>query len=74
MICHNCGMTLKEVITDLPFKVMDNSIVIIKKLPVLQCQNCIEYLIEDNVMKKIDRILNTIDKKAELEIFNYTMV
>jgi len=71
MICRNCGGKLKKVVTDLPFKVKDNSIVIIKKLPILQCQNCNEYLIEDSVMEKIDYILDKIDKTAELEILRY---
>ena len=71
MICHNCGGKLEKVITDLPFKVSENSIVIIKRLPVLQCRNCSEYLIEDRVMEKIDSILDKIDKTTELEILSY---
>ena len=71
MICHNCGGKLEKIITDLPFKVRYNSIVIIKKLPVLQCQNCQEYLIEDPIMEKIDNILDKVDETAELEILSY---
>jgi YgiT-type zinc finger domain-containing protein len=73
MICHNCGGKLEKVITDLPFKVRINSIVIIKNLPVLQCPNCNQYLIEDEVMKRVDSILERIDKTAELEVLNYTV-
>lgn len=73
MICHNCGGPLEKVVTDLPFKIRDNSIIIIKKLPVLQCQNCNEYLIEDHVMEKVDSILGRIDKTAELEILSYAV-
>lgn len=72
-MCHNCGGKLKKVITDLPFKIKDNSIVIIKKLPVLQCLNCNEYLIEDSVMEKVDCILSKIDKTAEVEILSYAV-
>ena len=72
-MCHNCGGKLKKVITNLPFKIKDNSIVIIKKLPVLQCLNCNEYLIEDSVMEKVDCILSKIDKTAEVEILNYAV-
>lgn len=71
MICQNCGAKLENIITDLPFKIKENSIVIIKGLPILQCQNCNEYLIEDQVMEKIDSIFDKIDKTAELEILNY---
>ena len=72
-MCHNCGGKLKKVITDLPFKIKDNSIVIIKKLPILQCLNCNEYLIEDSVMEKVDCILSKIDKTAEVEILSYAV-
>lgn len=73
MNCHNCGGKLEKVATDLPFKIKSDSIVIIKKLPVQQCQNCSEYLIEDSVMEKVDNILNKVDKTAELEILSYAV-
>ncbi|HDH04390.1 MAG TPA: YgiT-type zinc finger protein [Nitrospirae bacterium] len=73
MNCHNCGGQLEKVATDLPFKIKSDSIVIIKKLPVQQCQNCNEYLIEDSVMEKVDNILNKVDKTAELEILSYAV-
>ncbi|MFQ5672155.1 MAG: type II toxin-antitoxin system MqsA family antitoxin [Nitrospinales bacterium] len=71
MSCHNCGGNLEETVTDLPFKTGPSSIVIIKKLPVAQCQNCGEYLLEDPVMKKVDAILGGIDHDVELEILTY---
>ena len=73
MICYNCGGVLSEIITDLPFKIGNNSIVIIRKLPIMQCNNCSEYLIEDSVMEKVDGILNNTDKTAELEILSYAV-
>ena len=71
MICHNCGSSLENLITSLPFKLSNDCIVIIKGLPVLQCRNCSEYVIEDQVMEKIDIILGKIDTTAELEILSY---
>lgn len=71
MICAKCGGNLENIITDLPFKIEKDSIVIIKNTPILQCKNCNEYLIEDPIMEKIDLILSRIDKTAELEILNY---
>ena len=71
MTCHNCGGSLENLITNLPFKVSVDCIIIIKGLPVLQCPNCGEYVIEDQVMEKIDIILNKIDTTAELEILSY---
>ncbi|MBI3351084.1 MAG: YgiT-type zinc finger protein [Nitrospirae bacterium] len=71
MICHSCGETLEKIDSDLPFKTKQHTIIIIKNLPVLQCKNCSEYLIEDPVMGKIDILLNKVDKTAELEILTY---
>lgn len=73
MICHNCGGKIEKLVTNLPFKVSCDSIVIIKGLPVLQCRNCGEYLIEDMVMEKVDRILSKIDKATELEVLSYAV-
>lgn len=71
MICHQCKGELIKTITDLPFKVSTKTIVIIKNLPVLQCRNCQEYVIEDKVMEKIDRIIENTDNSAELEVLKY---
>jgi len=73
MICHNCGTKLEKLTTNLPFKVNQDCIVIVKDLPVLQCRNCSQYLIEDVVMEKVDSILNKIDKTAELEVLSYAV-
>jgi len=73
MTCHNCGGKLEKVITDLPFKVRSDSIVVIRNLPVLQCCNCSQYLIEDPVVARVDSILEKIDKTAELEVLSYAM-
>ena len=50
---------------------MIKGIVIFKELPVLQCQNCAEYLIEDPVMGRIEELLSTVDRSAELEIIRF---
>ncbi len=71
MKCHVCSADMKAVVTDLPFKTGPKTIVIIKELPVLQCGNCSEYLIEDTVMAKVDEIIMNIDSNAELEIVRF---
>jgi len=64
---------LEKTSTNMPFKVFSDRIVIIKGLPVLQCQNCSEYVIEDEVMQNVDSILARIDKTAELEVLSYAV-
>ncbi|HVT19065.1 MAG TPA: type II toxin-antitoxin system MqsA family antitoxin [Thermoanaerobaculia bacterium] len=69
--CHVCGSTMVPVITDLPFKLSEKTIVIVKALPVLQCEGCSEYVLEDSVMQEVDAILERADPCAELEIIRY---
>jgi YgiT-type zinc finger domain-containing protein len=71
MRCGICGAELAAARTDLPFKVSETTIVILKSLPVLQCANCPEYLIEDGVLGRVDDILARVDREAEVEIIRY---
>jgi len=71
MKCHSCGDEFASVITDLPFKTGDHSIVIIKGLPLLQCSNCGEFLIEDAVMARVDAIIDSIEQDIEVEVVRY---
>lgn len=70
MKCTACGTTLSATITDLPLKVREGAIVIVKDVPILQCTVCPEYLLEDRVLAKVDEILARTDD-AELEIIRY---
>ena len=71
MRCTVCGARMSPMITDLPFKLSEQRIVILKQLPVLQCEACREYLIEDAVMARIDTMLKGTDSTAELEVLRY---
>ena len=71
MKCRTCGSDMKSYATNLPFKVNETTIVIPKDLPVIQCNNCEEYLLEDQVMQRIEKILEKVDTSAELEVIRY---
>jgi hypothetical protein len=51
--------------------VSEQTIVILKDLPVWQCESCGQYLLEDAVLSRVDTILARIDSAAELEIIRY---
>jgi YgiT-type zinc finger domain-containing protein len=70
--CHICGGNLKSTRADLPFKRDERSIVIFRDIPLLQCENCPEYLIEDPVMEKVEAFLDGVASSSELEIVRYT--
>lgn len=71
MRCAICGAEMHRVTTDLPFKLAEHSIVIIKNLPVLQCSNCGEYKLDDTTMAKVDELLEGIDARVEVEILQF---
>lgn len=71
MNCHVCGAPMTVTVTDLPFKVSDHSIVIVKDIPVTQCTNCHEYLLDDAVMKHVDELLVRVGADTKLEIVRY---
>ena len=71
MKCHMCGSHMTEDITNLPFKLSEKTIVILRDLPVLQCDNCSEFLLDDPVMKRVDEILEKVNDAVELEVIHY---
>jgi len=71
MRCRVCGATQLPTTTDLPFKTGDHSIVILKSLPVFQCEQCSEYSIDDPVFQRVEEILARVDSGAELEIIPF---
>lgn len=62
---------MRWVLTNLPFKTGESTIVIVKNLPVYQCGGCSEYLLEDAVMDRIEEIFESVNSEAELEIIGY---
>ena len=71
MKCYLCGGTMESQVSDMTFKLSSKTIVILKDLPVLQCNNCGEYAIEDPVMEKVEALLSRMDQAAELEIVRF---
>ena len=71
MKCRVCGSRLRATTTDLPFKVGARTIVIVKSLPVAQCERCTEFLMADDVFARVEEILSRADQAAELEIIPF---
>lgn len=71
MKCTICGAGMEPILTNLPYKLSEEHIVILKQLPVLQCRACHEYLIEDAVMARIDTMFERADETAEREVIRY---
>ena len=71
MTCRTCGARLKPVRADLPFRREDDSIVIVRGLPVLRCSKCTMYFLEDRVVTKIQELLVLIKKGSRLDVIPY---
>ena len=71
MNCRICAGKLESRITDLPFKLADSCIVILKSLPVLQCRQCGETELEQATMERVDQLLAAVDRATELEVIRY---
>jgi YgiT-type zinc finger domain-containing protein len=71
MKCRVCGSRLQPTTTDLPFKVTERTIVVLKQLPVLQCERCSEYSMEDAVFARVEALLANVNTSAELEIIPF---
>ena len=71
MKCHVRGAKLESVVTDLPFKVSYKKIVIVEDLPIHQCSQCREFLLDDFVMERVEAILEAVDTGSKLAIVEY---
>jgi YgiT-type zinc finger domain-containing protein len=69
--CHVCGSTLVPMVTNLPFKLRETTIVIVKAIPVLQCGGCFVCTLEEQVNERVDAILERADPSVELKIIRY---
>ncbi|MEA2602385.1 MAG: hypothetical protein QOF89_3377 [Acidobacteriota bacterium] len=57
MKCYACGSEMIRIQTALPFKVSETTIVTVRALPVLQCEWCPEFALEDPILERVDTIL-----------------
>ncbi len=71
MKCSVCGSRLEPTTTDLPFKVTERTIVILKQLPVAQCERCSEDSIEDSIFARVEELLSDVNTSSELEIIPF---
>ena len=71
MKCRVCGARMTDRVTDLPFRLGDTLIVIVRGTPVLECPQCRETEFEHAVMARVEQMLDSVDRAAELEVLHY---
>jgi len=71
--CRSCGGLLGSRVTDLPFKIGDTSIVILKSLPVLECRQCGDTELERATRLRVDQLLAAVGGSVELKVVRYAL-
>ena len=73
MTCPKCGGTqIEEQVTDLPFKLDAQKILVVKQVPANVCDSCGEIMLPDAVMEQIDRIIDQLQGlDSELEVVKF---
>ena len=71
MRCRVCGGLLEPRVTDVPFKIGDSTIVILKGLPVLQCLQCNDTELDQATMVRVEQMLARVDVSSELEVVRF---
>ncbi len=71
MKCRVCGGSLESRIADLPFRLGDHSIAIIKSRPLLQCPQCGDTELETPTRQKVEQLLAGFDGASELEVIRF---
>ncbi len=66
-----CGGALVPKVTELSFKVRDSSIVILKSLPVLHCNQCGDAELEHGTILKVEKLLERVDLSSELKVIRW---
>ena len=72
MSCRVCGANMEPQITDMPFKLTGRTIVIVRNLPVLQCAQCAEQVLENPILERVDDLLERVDPRLELEVIDFS--
>lgn len=71
MKCTQCGALMEARHTDLPFKLGDTTIIVIRSVPVLECRGCTEYLVRDADMQRIEQILERRAMDEQLAVIQF---
>jgi YgiT-type zinc finger domain-containing protein len=64
MKCPACRGKMKKGTTSMPYELGKNKLIVVKDVPALVCAQCGEIFIESPTLKKIEKILSTVEKSG----------
>jgi len=71
MKCHVCGTSMTRGLSDLPFRVNQSVIIILRDLPLMECTECDAYAFEEKVMERVHEIVERLDSPSHLDAVLY---
>jgi YgiT-type zinc finger domain-containing protein len=64
MKCPSCRGTMKKGQTTMPHELGRNKVVVVQDIPALVCAQCGDSFIEPAILKKVETLLNTVEKSG----------
>lgn len=62
MKCPSCKGRMERGKTSLPYELANNKLIVVRGVPALVCVQCGEAFIESSVLKRVEEILNAVEK------------
>ena len=64
MKCPLCKGEMQKGKTSMPYETGKNKLIVVKDVPALICEQCGESYIESSVLKRVEKILETVEKSG----------
>ncbi|MBI5207979.1 MAG: YgiT-type zinc finger protein [Candidatus Firestonebacteria bacterium] len=62
MRCPSCRGSMEEGISSLPYELNGDKFIVVRNVPALVCKQCGEVFIQSHILKKVEVLLNTVEK------------
>ena len=64
MKCPACRGRMEQGITTLPYELDRDKLIVVRDVPALVCTQCGEVFIESPILKKVEALLNVVEKSG----------
>jgi YgiT-type zinc finger domain-containing protein len=64
MRCPSCRGTMEKNATTLPYELGGDKLIVVRDVPAMVCTQCGEVFIESSVLKKVEELLNTVERSG----------
>jgi len=64
MRCPSCRGNMENGTTTLPYELGRDKLIVVRDVPAMICTHCGEVFIESTILKKVEELLNTVEKSG----------